>query len=125
MSTRAVVLRPVLPCVLCVCQGAVLVLDFNIEFKTASKVLEACRKEHPDGSFCLIYKDEDGNKVGFLAEVTAAGQAAGLDAKAWIGKAVDAVGAGKSGGNAKKAQGGVPGVEHMQVLVQEANKYLQ
>jgi hypothetical protein len=116
---------------LVVCQ-----VDFGSDGKVAKKIHDKLKAAHNEGSFFVISLDEDDDKyvsvslcaidstltvvsvvlccewtvlrLGAYPVVSAAHQAAGVSAKAWVDFVLAGVGAGKGGGKAETAMASIP-----------------
>jgi len=85
-------------------QKVVVRVDFGCDGKVGKNCLNAMLKAYPEGYFMVFSADTDSERFQCYAMIPGAAEK-GVDAKAWIEEALNAVGGGKCGGKPDNAMG--------------------
>lgn len=94
--------------------------DFGIEGKIAKAVTTAYGKKVKDKALLLVSGDEGSDRI--LVVSFAPKGMSGVDCKAWVAAATEGTGA-KGGGKKDSAQSTVPGMSHMDAVLEKARTF--
>jgi len=97
-------------------------LEVGTNAKLGRQMMSAMSKEHETGSFMVFSVDEDKGAVMCIGKASAAHQAAGLEANAWVSAALAPLN-GKGGGKKDYANGQAKGLDGLEKAMEVAKAY--